>query len=141
MVRAIRKGGFALPGYELVAEQNGRVVGHVCLSGTPLHRTDGAVQTITMLSPLSVDPTRQHGGVGATLVRSVLDRAATDGVPFVVLEGSPNYYARFGFRPAAAYGITMPIPDWAPPEAAQLRVLDPGATVPAGRVEYPAYVP
>lgn len=141
MVRDIRRGEFALPAYEFVAEDNGQVIGHVCLSETPLHGADRSTQLITMLSPLSVEPARQGGGIGSALVRQVLQTAADDGVPFVVLEGSPAYYGRFGFTPAAAFGISMPIPDWAPPEAAQIAILDPHATVPAGRVEYPAYVP
>lgn len=141
MVRDIRRGEFALPAYEFVAEDNGQVIGHVCLSGTPLHGEDGSTQTITMLSPLSVDPTHQGGGIGSALVRHALRIATDHGVAFVVLEGSPDYYGRLGFEPAAAHGISMPIPDWAPPEAAQIAILDPHATVPAGRVEYPAYVP
>ncbi|KYH44371.1 GNAT family N-acetyltransferase [Branchiibius sp. NY16-3462-2] len=141
MVREIRHGEFALPAYEFVAEEDGQVIGHVCLTGTTLHGADGSTQIITMLSPLSVEPGRQGGGIGSALVRQVLQTAADNAVPFVVLEGSPAYYRRFGFTPAAAVGIVLPIPDWAPPEAAQIAVLDPGATVPAGRVEYPAYVP
>ncbi len=59
------------------------------------------------------------------------------GEPLVVLEGSPVYYGRLGFQRSAAYGIELPIPDWAPPEASQvlpLRNYDPSIR---GRVVYP----
>lgn len=141
MVRSIRTGEFVSPDHELVAEEDGQVVGQVCLSGTPVRAQDGTVGTITMLSPLAVRPGSQGSGIGSALVRAVLHAATHDGVPFVVLEGSPQYYGRFGFGPAAAYGLHLPIPDWAPPEAAQILVLDSGAPVPAGQVDYPAYVP
>ena len=41
----------------------------------------------------------------------------------VVLQGSPNYYPRFGFRDSRTMGITMRLPDWAPPEAGMARPL------------------
>lgn len=141
MVRSIRTAEFAYPDYELVAERDGHVVGQVCLSGTSVHTPDGATRTITMLSPLGVHPAAQGTGVGSALVRAVLRKASDDGVPFVILEGSPQYYGRFGFGPAAAYGLHLPLPDWAPPEAAQIVILDPQAEIPAGDVEYPPYVP
>lgn len=141
MVRSIRTSEFASPDYELVAEAEGQILAQVCLSRTPVRADDGTVTTITMLSPLGVRPGCQGTGIGSALVREVLRAAADGSVPFVILEGSPQYYGRFGFGPAAAYGLDLPIPDWAQPEAAQIAILDPSATVPSGRVEYPSYVP
>jgi len=59
------------------------------------------------------------------------------GEPLVVLEGSPRYYGRLGFRYAPALGITMDLPERAFREAAQVFLLpahDPGVR---GHVEYP----
>lgn len=124
----------------LVAVVDGAVVGHVMISGAILRATDGD-HPIQMLSPLAVDPGRQRSGIGSALVRAATRRAGELGHRFVVLEGSPAYYGRLGFEPAAAHGVTMPIPDWAPPEAAQLLPL-PGFTVDdlhgGGVVVYPA---
>lgn len=124
----------------LVAVVDGAVVGHVMISGAILRATDGD-HPIQMLSPLAVDPGRQRSGIGSALVRAATRRAGELGHHFVVLEGSPAYYGRLGFEPAAAHGVTMPIPDWAPPEAAQLLPL-PGFTVDdlhgGGVVVYPA---
>ena len=73
-----------------------------------------------MLSPLAVAPDRQRQGVGSALVRAVTQRADERGEPLVVLEGAPAYYGRLGFEPADPLGIHITLPDWAPPEAAQV---------------------
>jgi putative acetyltransferase len=75
---------------------------------------------IVMLSPLAVEPGHQGAGIGGALVRAVTTIASELGEPLVVLEGSPRYYARFGFEPAQASSIAVRLPDWAPPEAAQV---------------------
>lgn len=141
MVHGIRDGEYADTAEELVAEEAGRVVGYVSISTTPVRRSDGELTTVTMLTPLAVHPDVQSRGTGSALVREILEIAQQEGIPFVILEGSPQFYGRLGFQPVAPYGLSIPIPDWAPPEAAQIAVLDPAAQVPPGRVEYPSYVP
>ena len=139
LVERIRTSVEYLPELALVAEHEGRVVGHVMISGATLRSTDGD-NPIVMLSPLAVDPEVQRGGIGGALVREVTRRAEQAGYRFVVLEGSPAYYCRFGFGPAAEYGVTMPLPDWAPVEAAQLLPLQgcsPADLHGGGHVVYP----
>lgn len=119
LVHRIRASPEYVPELALVAESEGRVVGHVMVSGATLRSAEGE-HRIAMLSPLAVAPQWQRQGVGGALVAEATQRAGDMGEPFVVLEGSPTYYGRLGFEPAARYGITMPLPDWAPPEAAQL---------------------
>lgn len=139
LVARIRASDEYVPALALVAEREGRVVGHVMVSGARLLAADGE-HPIVMLSPLAVAPSEQGRGVGGTLVREVTRRAAELGHSFVVLEGSPAYYARFGFEPASRYGVVLPLPGWAPAEAAQLLPL-PGFTADAlhggGTVVYP----
>ena len=53
-----------------------------------------------------------------------------------MLEGSPAYYGRLGFEPAAAHGITITLPDWAPPEAAQVLSLHASDPTMRGHVVY-----
>jgi putative acetyltransferase len=50
----------------------------------------------------------------------------------VALLGAPDYYRRFGFRPAADLGIEAPDPQWG--EHFQARVLTGGAV--QGRFRY-----
>jgi putative acetyltransferase len=136
LVDAIRASPEYIPKLSLVAALAGEVVGHVMVSHTALH--DGPVQhRIFHLSPLAIAPDHQRRGIGSALVRAVTAAAEALGAPFVVLEGSPAYYGRLGFEPADRYGITMPLPSWAPPEAAQilrLRGYDPSIR---GQVVYP----
>ncbi|MEZ5228284.1 MAG: GNAT family N-acetyltransferase [Acidimicrobiales bacterium] len=97
----------------LVAELEGEIVGHVMISGARLHHSEGD-RSIALLSPLAVAPDRHKSRIGAALVEAVVAVADQRGVPMVVLEGDPGYYGRMGFEPSAGYGITMPLPDWAP---------------------------
>ena len=120
----------------MVAVDGERVIGHVMISGATL-RNERGDRPIVMLSPLAVDPAVQGSGVGGALVRAVTDAARQAGESMVVLEGSPAYYSRFGIEPAGVYSITMPLPEWAPVEAAQVLWLGPREAAIAGHVVYP----
>lgn len=139
LVEAIRASPGYRPGLSLVAvdEATDEVVGHVMISEASLRILPEGDRRIVMLAPLAVAPSCQRQGIGGSLVRAVCAQAAHAGEPFVVLEGDPAYYSRFGFEPAARFAITMPLPDWAPAEAAQILVLDPATTPPSGNVVYP----
>jgi putative acetyltransferase len=136
LVEAIRASPEYIPELALVADMDGEVVGHVMVSYAALD--DGeSLHQIFQLTPLAVDPGRQQKGIGSSLVNEVIAAAKAFGAPFVVLEGDPRYYGRFGFEPARRYGIELDLPDWALPEAAQIIVLrdyDPSLR---GRVVYP----
>ena len=136
LVHEIRSSSFAIPGLSLVAERDGRVVGHVMISHAEVRDDDGR-RPIAMLSPLAVAPTEQRRGIGSKLVRAVTARAAELGEPVVVLEGSPAFYGSLGFEAAARHGLALPLPSWAPPEAAQVLRLVADHPVPRGRVVYP----
>jgi putative acetyltransferase len=137
LVEAIRVSpGFIAP-LSLVAEQDGRVAGHVMISLVGLVAHDGGERQVPSLSPLAVDPAAQRRGIGSALVRAVTSAAAERGEALVVLEGDPAYYGRFGFEPAAPHGIEIDLPTWAPPEAAQVLRLRPDRPLPSGRVVYP----
>lgn len=94
-------------GCSLVAELDGRVVGHVMLTGA---RVDAPARLVDVLvlSPLSVDPEHQGQGIGTALVRAALELADAQRAPVVLLEGDPRYYSRLGFTPAGAHGIRRP---------------------------------
>jgi putative acetyltransferase len=137
LVEAIRAAPEYVPELALVAEVDGQIVGHVMVSFTSLD--DGTTRhQIYQLSPLAVAPEQQRNGVGSALVRTALERAKDMGAEFVVLEGDPRYYGRFGFEPSADYGIFIDLPEWAPPEAAQIRLLSDVPPTVSGRVVYPA---
>ena len=136
LVERIRASDRYRPDYALVAVLDGAVVGHVMVSDVDLVNGDDR-RRILSLSPLAVDPAHQAGGIGSALVREVARRVDADGHPLIILEGSPVYYARFGFEDSRPHGIRIHLPDWAPQEAGQvlrLAAYDPAVT---GDVVYP----
>lgn len=88
----------------LVACIDDVVVGH-CLF-TPVEiRRDDHIQTGMGLAPLSVATAHQRKGIGTALVNAALEELTSEGCAFVVVLGHADYYARFGFSPAADFGI------------------------------------
>jgi putative acetyltransferase len=79
----------------LVAESDGRVVGHIAFS--PLTLSDGTRDWYG-LGPLSVLPEHQRQGIGKALIEAGLARLKILGARGVCLVGHPDYYIKFGFR-------------------------------------------
>jgi len=94
LVDDLRDGGRAR--LSLVAEEEGRLVGHVMFSEGVI-RTGGGEVGALALGPVCVVPDRQGRGIGSALIREGLDRCARAGHRIVVLLGHPGYYPRFGF--------------------------------------------
>jgi putative acetyltransferase len=137
LVSAIRASSNYVPNWSLVRlTDDGRIVGHVMVSYATV-RDATSERRIANLSPLSVDPDYQRRGIGASLVRAVASRVDDAGEPLIVLEGSPVYYSRFGFEYAVPLGITMKLPEWAPPEAAQVLRLSNYDSSIRGNIVYP----
>jgi putative acetyltransferase len=93
IVDALRKAGQLT--VSLVAEVEGRIVGHVALS--PVTISDGAAGWFG-LGPISVLPEHQGRGVGSRLMREALRTLRERGAAGCVLVGEPAYYGRFGFQ-------------------------------------------
>ncbi|MDA8165759.1 MAG: N-acetyltransferase [Desulfobacteraceae bacterium] len=93
IVKALRAAG-ALA-VSLVAEVDGRVVGHVAFS--PVVVSDGSPGWYG-LGPVSVLPKLQRQGIGTALVREGLSLLRARGARGCVLTGDPGFYQRFGFR-------------------------------------------
>lgn len=121
----------------LVARLDGEVVGHVMLSHAMLEDDDGARRPVLTLSPLAVAPAHQGKGIGSALVPAGLAAAEALGENLVMLEGSPRYYPRFGFRDCRDLGIHIDLPDWAPPEAGMAYPLTAYDESLRGRLVYP----
>jgi putative acetyltransferase len=137
LVDLIRASPQFVPGLSLVARLDGEVVGHVLLSHAELEDHDGVRRQVLTLSPLAVAPAHQGRGIGSQLVPAGLAAAEAVGENLVLLEGSPRYYPRFGFRDCRTLGIHIDLPEWAPPEAGMaypLRAYDESLR---GRLVYP----
>ncbi|MGH3009676.1 MAG: GNAT family N-acetyltransferase [Gaiellaceae bacterium] len=120
------------PDLSFVAEEDGRVVGHVMNTWNEI---DGSDQRVLQFSPLGVLPEYQRRGHGSALVRASLDAVRARGEPLLLLEGSPKYYGRFGFVRADELGL-LPPPEALHDGAVQIAILDPAAELPQGRIVY-----
>lgn len=78
----------------LVAERDGRIVGHVAFSPVTL---SGGTSGWYGLGPVSVLPECQRQGIGQALIREGLARLRGIGARGCCLVGHPEYYGRFGF--------------------------------------------
>lgn len=82
----------------LVAEAEGRVVGHIAFS--PVTLSDGTRDWYG-LGPVSVLPEYQRRGIGKALIREGLSRLEGLDARGCCLVGHPQYYRQFGFRNVA----------------------------------------
>jgi putative acetyltransferase len=89
--------------FALVAEDDGRIVGHVQLSRAWL-----GDRPVLALGPIGVEPDRQGQGIGGALIEAAAAEARARGETALILLGSQAYYPRFGFEPAARYGLRNP---------------------------------
>ncbi len=111
----------------LVAEVDEKIVGHVAFSSVTIN---GDNLNWYGLGPISVVPELQKQGIGSKLIHEGLSAIRAFGAKGCVLEGSPAYYQRFGFRtypgliyegsPAPEYFMALPFYE----------------DVPVGKVEY-----
>lgn len=106
IVEALRADGALTLG--LVAEVDGRVVGHVAFSPV---RIAGADCGWFALGPVGVARSSQRRGVGRALIEAGLDALRQAGAGGCVVVGDPAYYRRFGFESEGA--LTM---EGVPPE-------------------------
>jgi putative acetyltransferase len=79
----------------LVAEVDGRVVGHIAFS--PVTISDGT-RNWYGLGPLSVLPEYQRQGIGKALIGEGLSRLKGLNARGVCLVGHPDYYRKLGFK-------------------------------------------
>ncbi|MCP4609571.1 MAG: N-acetyltransferase [Planctomycetes bacterium] len=78
----------------LVAEIDGRVIGHVAFS--PVTISDGS-RNWYGLGPVSVLPEYQRQGIGKALIQEGLSRLKDMKAEGCCLVGHPDYYRKFGF--------------------------------------------
>lgn len=118
----------ATPWISLVAEDGGRVVGHILFSPVTIEGDAGTSHAVG-LGPMAVLPACQNCGVGSELVRAGLEACRRAGQLVVVVLGHPRFYPRFRFVPARRRGLRCEydVPD----DVFMVAELEPGAL--AGR--------
>jgi putative acetyltransferase len=87
----------------LVAVKDQNIVGHIMFTLVTLEPFDEL--HLMGLAPMAVSPSLQRDGIGTELVNAGLQICRELGVGAVAVLGHPEYYPRFGFRPASQWGI------------------------------------
>lgn len=94
-----------IPELAFVAEDNGKIVGHIMLTelffDTPNNR-----EKAVMLAPLSVALEYRKHGIGAALAIHALAKAKELGYKSSFVVGDPAYYCRFGYCCIDNFGIS-----------------------------------
>ena len=106
----------------LVAEEDGAIIGHILFTPVSLDRVSGI--SIAALAPMAIRPDWQGKAVGTELVKKGLKICQQADYDAVVVLGHASYYPRFGFEPAADYGIRSEYD--VPREAFMIKLLKPG---------------
>jgi putative acetyltransferase len=117
----------AQPVLSLLAEDDGRVVGHVLFTSVTLLGPKNP-PSASILAPLAVIPAAQRIGVGRSLIERGCQLLAVRGVQLLFVLGDPSYYTKRGFVPALPHGLRAPYD--IEPEAAWM-VRDLASRVPA----------
>jgi putative acetyltransferase len=118
-----------------VAENDGRIVGHVLFSELLIVGESVTVPALA-LAPVAVLPGYQRLGIGTRLIRHALEACQKQGHRIVVVLGHPDFYPRFGFSSELAAGLESPFSG--KPSFMALELAEGALEGVSGKVRYPA---
>lgn len=98
----------AEPRLSLIAEEDGRIVGHVLFSMVQLD--ERRHPPLSILAPLAIASNRQRRGLGTRLVQQGLKMLTSSGTAAVFVLGDTRYYQRLGFAGGHAIAPPFPLP-------------------------------
>lgn len=104
LIDKLRKAPAFIEELSLVAELNGQVIGHILFTPIVIDYGEQQFQSL-VLAPVSVLPEFQKQGIGGELILAGHQKAVELGFRSAILLGHPEYYPRFGYRPASTWGI------------------------------------
>lgn len=111
LIKALLSDPTAIPLLSVVAEEGGRVIGHILFSSAVLETPEERAKArVSLLAPLAVASHLQRRGIGGRLINAGLEILAARGVGLVFVLGHPEYYPRHGFQPAIPLGFSPPYP-------------------------------
>jgi predicted N-acetyltransferase YhbS len=134
LVNRIRNGSNFIPDLSLVAEKDGKIIGHILFSRIKIK--GNSIFECLALAPMAIVPEFQKKGVGSQLIEAGISKAKELNYKSIIVLGHKNYYPRFGFKKASKYNIKCPFE--VPEEAFMVLELSKNALKDkAGTVIYP----
>lgn len=91
----------------LVAEEDGRVLGHILCSRMKVE-VEGVPVRAVGLAPVAVLPEHQGRGIGGALIRAAIEGSKAAGEEMIFVLGEADYYTRFGFTAETARPFASP---------------------------------
>jgi putative acetyltransferase len=109
LVRELLHDPSAKPVLTLLAFQKDRALGHILFTTAQLSSSQDSA-SIVILAPLAIVPDAQKQGIGGKLIEKGLELLSKSKVDLVFVLGHPEYYPRYGFKPAGNLGFEAPYP-------------------------------
>ncbi|KAA0549101.1 N-acetyltransferase [Bacillus sp. BGMRC 2118] len=106
LIERIRKSFNFIPELSIVAELDGKIVGHLLISKALLKNEVEEIEVL-VLAPIAVNPEMQKSGIGSALIKEGLKRSRELHYGLVFLIGHPSYYPRFGFKPGRRHQFEL----------------------------------
>lgn len=133
LVRKLRQSNSFIPALSLIAEIDGKIVGHILFTQIGIGNGKGVA-----LAPLAVLHEFRKKGIGSSLISEGHAIARKLGFSVSVVLGSPEYYPRHGYIPASDLGIIAPFEGM--DEYFMACILSNNMPIPQGTVKYdPAF--
>ena len=107
LVAALLEDPSAQPVVSLLAEADGKPIGHILFTSATVV-ADGARVPASILAPLAVVPEAQRHGVGRALIDAGIDALTSLDIGLAFVLGHIDCYPRAGFRPALPLGLCAP---------------------------------
>ena len=107
LIDKLRKSEAFIPELSLVAELDGKIVGHIMLTKILIKNNDTEHKSLA-LAPVSVLPQYQNKGIGNALIIGSIKVAKELGYMSVIVLGHDKYYPKSGFKPASTWNIRAP---------------------------------
>ena len=104
----LRKSKEFIPQLDYVAIVNDKIVGNIIYSTAQIMDEAGNSHEVLTFVPISVEKEFQKQGIGAALINHTIQIAKEMGFKAIFIYGFADYYGKFGFENAKAFGVTTP---------------------------------
>lgn len=105
LIHKMRKVPAFVKELSFVAVAEEKIVGNIVYSKAKILNSTNKEFEVLCMGPVGVLPSYQGQGIGSRLITYSIAKARQLGYKAIILFGNQNYYQRFGFVNAKAYGI------------------------------------